>query len=57
MIEGEFNNLYNEWWQNRLPDDFTLHSKVLEYEDDYFEDMRFEPSSILKDYLTFSSVR
>lgn len=53
MKNNELYQLYTTWWENRSPDELTLHYKILEYEEEYFEDMRFEPSSILKDYLVF----
>lgn len=50
MIDYEnFSNLYNEWWQNRTPEECGLQLHALEYEEEYFEDMLLEKNSILYD--------
>lgn len=54
MTYEEFNELYHQWWANRTSDELELHSKILEYEEEYFEDMCFEENSIIHDYLAFS---
>lgn len=50
MIEYErIFKLYNEWWKNRTPEEYELQLLGLEYEEEYFEDMLLEKSSLLYD--------
>lgn len=54
MTYDEINELYHKWWMNRTPDELELHSKILEYEEEYFEDMCFQENSIIHDYLAYT---
>jgi hypothetical protein len=54
MTKSDYHNLYLYWWDNRTPDEMVLHYKILEYDDKYFDDMRLDPVSIVKEYLVFS---
>lgn len=54
MTNKEYHKLYLDWWINRSRDESALYFKIIEYEDEYFDDMRLDPTSLLKDYLLFS---
>lgn len=54
MTYEEFNELYHEWWVKRTPDELELHSKILDYEAEFFKDMRFEENSIIHDFLAYT---
>lgn len=49
----QFCQKYNTWRMNRTPDEYELHGSILEYEENYFEDMTFQPGSICYDTVKF----
>lgn len=54
LTEFQLNNLYNEWWHARTLDECKLHNTILEYENEYFEDMNLEENSLCWNIAAFS---
>ncbi len=50
-VKSNLNELYNEWWDNRTPEEFALHGLCYEYEAEYFEDMTLQEGSLLNDVI------
>lgn len=46
MDENQLFQKYNEWFTNRTSEEYELQGDILEYEDEYFEDITFKEGSI-----------
>ena len=53
MENTEFFEKYQTWWSNRTPDEDKLYGNILEYEEEYFEDMTFQPGSVCYETVSF----
>ncbi len=48
MNIDELSKKYDQWWGNRDADTHELHTQILQYESEYFDDMRLKDSNLKK---------